>query len=261
MTFVLTGLDQERQGGVDRRCAGDGDGRRRPAARRRDHDGDPVRAGAAATAPTRSARSGLLHVFVKAPDERAVGRAFSSAAVELALASYPGFFTTTPPGPALVVRRVLAGARPGRRDRPGRRARRRHAGSASTRPPTGPPSAEPIVAADRSTPRRPASSRARRSARTSAPAPATRAATPTSASGPATTPATPGSRPTSPPTGPPADPRGRRPRACTATSSPTCAALNFVLVGYLGEGVASARPPSTPRPRASASTSAPARVA
>jgi hypothetical protein len=44
--------------------------------------------------------SGLLHVFVKAADERAVGRAFSSAAVELGLASYPGFFTTTPPGPA-----------------------------------------------------------------------------------------------------------------------------------------------------------------
>ena len=44
--------------------------------------------------------SGLLHVQVKAPDERAVGRAFSSAAVELALASYPGFFTTSPPGPA-----------------------------------------------------------------------------------------------------------------------------------------------------------------
>jgi hypothetical protein len=44
--------------------------------------------------------SGLLHVYVKAADERLVGRAFSSAAVELALASYPGYFTTTPPGPA-----------------------------------------------------------------------------------------------------------------------------------------------------------------
>jgi len=50
--------------------------------------------------PDQERSSGLLHVFVKARDERAVGRAFSSAAVELALANYPGFFTTTPPGPA-----------------------------------------------------------------------------------------------------------------------------------------------------------------
>lgn len=44
--------------------------------------------------------SGLLHVTAKGPDERSVGRAFSSAAVELALASIPGFFTTSTPGPA-----------------------------------------------------------------------------------------------------------------------------------------------------------------
>ena len=44
--------------------------------------------------------SGLLHVSAKAPDERAVGRAFSSSAIELALASIPGFFTTSAPGPA-----------------------------------------------------------------------------------------------------------------------------------------------------------------
>jgi len=41
--------------------------------------------------------TGRLHVTVKSSDERAVGRAFSSAAVELALANYPGFFTTSPP--------------------------------------------------------------------------------------------------------------------------------------------------------------------
>jgi len=44
--------------------------------------------------------SGLLHVTAKGPDERAVGRAFSSAAIELALANIPGFFATTAPGPA-----------------------------------------------------------------------------------------------------------------------------------------------------------------
>lgn len=50
--------------------------------------------------PDQERSSGLLHVFVKARDERAVGRAFSSAVVEMALANYPGFFNTSPPGPA-----------------------------------------------------------------------------------------------------------------------------------------------------------------
>jgi hypothetical protein len=38
-----------------------------------------------------------LHVTVKSGDERLVGRAFSSAAIELALANYPGFFVSSPP--------------------------------------------------------------------------------------------------------------------------------------------------------------------
>jgi hypothetical protein len=37
-------------------------------------------------------------VTVKDPDPRRVGRAFSSAVVEMALASYPGFQATAPPG-------------------------------------------------------------------------------------------------------------------------------------------------------------------
>ena len=41
-----------------------------------------------------------LRVTVKDPDADRVGRRFSSAAVELALSSYPGFFLTTPPGEA-----------------------------------------------------------------------------------------------------------------------------------------------------------------
>jgi hypothetical protein len=44
--------------------------------------------------------SGMLHVSVKSRDERLVGRAFSSAAIELALANYPGFFATSAPGAA-----------------------------------------------------------------------------------------------------------------------------------------------------------------
>ena len=43
---------------------------------------------------------GYLRVTVKDPDPEKVGRRFSSAAVELTLASYPGFFVTTPPGEA-----------------------------------------------------------------------------------------------------------------------------------------------------------------
>jgi hypothetical protein len=43
------------------------------------------------------ASSGRLHVTVKSSDERLVGRAFSSATVELALANYPGFFVSSQP--------------------------------------------------------------------------------------------------------------------------------------------------------------------
>jgi hypothetical protein len=42
----------------------------------------------------------LLRIVVRDPDPRRVGRAFSSAVVELALSSYPGFFATAPPGDA-----------------------------------------------------------------------------------------------------------------------------------------------------------------
>ena len=42
--------------------------------------------------------SALLRVIAKDPDPSAVGRAFSGAAVELALSSYPGFTLTAPPG-------------------------------------------------------------------------------------------------------------------------------------------------------------------
>lgn len=55
---------------------------------------------APADAPTQEQATGRLHITVKDTDERKVGRAFSSACAELALASIPGFFTTTPPGDA-----------------------------------------------------------------------------------------------------------------------------------------------------------------
>ena len=95
MTFVLTGLDQQakadwvrdqlfiRLGGEDR------------------FDEVDIRfVPAPPDAVGQEAASGRLHVSVKSADERLVGRNFSSGATELALASYPGFFTTSPPGPA-----------------------------------------------------------------------------------------------------------------------------------------------------------------
>lgn len=51
-------------------------------------------------ARTQEEASGRLHVSVKSTDDRLVGRAFSSACIELALANYPGFFATGAPGDA-----------------------------------------------------------------------------------------------------------------------------------------------------------------
>ncbi|WP_344523257.1 acyclic terpene utilization AtuA family protein [Streptomyces albiaxialis] len=42
--------------------------------------------------------SALLRLVARDPDQEAVGRALSGAAIELALASYPGFHVTAPPG-------------------------------------------------------------------------------------------------------------------------------------------------------------------
>ncbi|MCZ4498824.1 MAG: hypothetical protein JWQ74_1377 [Marmoricola sp.] len=49
-------------------------------------------------ADTEEGASCLLRVTVKDPTAEAVGKAFTAAAVELALASYPGFTMTAPPG-------------------------------------------------------------------------------------------------------------------------------------------------------------------
>ncbi len=95
MTFVLTGLDQRAKADWVReqlfiRLGGE-------------HRFDEVDVRFVPAPPEaigQEAASGKLHVHVKSADEGPVGRAFSSAATELALASYPGFFTTSPPGPA-----------------------------------------------------------------------------------------------------------------------------------------------------------------
>ena len=51
-------------------------------------------------AATEEAASVLLRCTVQDPAAEPVGRPFTAAAVELALASYPGFTMTAPPGPA-----------------------------------------------------------------------------------------------------------------------------------------------------------------
>jgi hypothetical protein len=92
MTFVLTGLDIDAKADLVRRQLESGLSVK-PAElewtlARTDHQ----------DADTEEAASALLHCVVRDPDPANVGRQFSSAAVELALASYPGFTTTAPPG-------------------------------------------------------------------------------------------------------------------------------------------------------------------
>jgi hypothetical protein len=92
MTFVLTGLDIEAKADLMRRQL-EAALTVKPAElqwslARTDHT----------DADTEEAASALLHCVVRDPDAANVGRQFSSAAVELALASYPGFHVTAPPG-------------------------------------------------------------------------------------------------------------------------------------------------------------------
>lgn len=58
---------------------------------------------------TEQAASALLTCTVRDPDPNKVGRRFFSAAVELALASYPGFHTTAPPADGAVYGIFTAG--------------------------------------------------------------------------------------------------------------------------------------------------------
>jgi Acyclic terpene utilisation family protein AtuA len=99
MTFVLTGLQQAEKAAWIEQALVDAMGGLDVLA---DHGVrlDVRFVPAPPDAPTQEQSSGRLHVSVAAPDERLVGRAFSSAAIELALASYPGFFATSAPGAA-----------------------------------------------------------------------------------------------------------------------------------------------------------------
>ena len=95
MTFCLTGTNQREKADwlteqVFQRVGG----------REQYAESDVRFVEAPSDAATQEQATGRLHLTVKDTDERKVGRAFSSACAELALASIPGFFTTTPPGEA-----------------------------------------------------------------------------------------------------------------------------------------------------------------
>lgn len=95
VTFVLAGLDVTAKAVLVRRqmeAAFDAAGNRPAEVRwtlaRTDHDDAEVQEEASA----------LLRLVVRDADQDAVGRVVSGAAIELALASYPGFHVTAPPG-------------------------------------------------------------------------------------------------------------------------------------------------------------------
>ncbi|MEI7033539.1 acyclic terpene utilization AtuA family protein [Streptomyces pratensis] len=96
VVFVLTGLDVEAKADLVRDQFADalerGGGRRPHEMRwelsRTDHP----------DADTQERAGALLRLVVRDQDPDAVGRAVSGAAVELALGSYPGFHITAPPG-------------------------------------------------------------------------------------------------------------------------------------------------------------------
>ncbi len=103
MTFVLTGLDIEAKADLVRRQLEAGltvkPAELQWSLTRTDHP----------DADTEEAASAMLRCVVRDPDPANVGRPFSSAAVELALASYPGFHVTAPPGESQVYGVFTAG--------------------------------------------------------------------------------------------------------------------------------------------------------
>ncbi|MFB7655132.1 MULTISPECIES: acyclic terpene utilization AtuA family protein [unclassified Streptomyces] len=91
VTFVLTGLDIEAKAALVR-------AQLEPAlGKAADVRWDLVRTDRP-DAPTEESASALLRLVVRDADQQVVGRALSGAAVELALASYPGFHVLAPPG-------------------------------------------------------------------------------------------------------------------------------------------------------------------
>ncbi|MFD0393816.1 hypothetical protein ACFQ3Z_21210 [Streptomyces nogalater] len=93
VVFVLTGLDIEAKAALVREQLADALAKSPP----REVRWELVRTDRA-DADTEETASALLRLVVRDPDQQVVGRALSGAAVELALASYPGFHVLAPPG-------------------------------------------------------------------------------------------------------------------------------------------------------------------
>ncbi|MEV5181577.1 acyclic terpene utilization AtuA family protein [Streptomyces werraensis] len=93
VVFVLTGLDIEAKAALVREQMGEALAASPPA---------DVRWDLARTdkpdADTEETAGALLRLVVRDPDQQKVGRVLSGAAIELALASYPGFHVVAPPG-------------------------------------------------------------------------------------------------------------------------------------------------------------------
>ncbi|NJP23196.1 DUF1446 domain-containing protein [Microbispora hainanensis] len=88
------GADEPRTGGMTTGGAGAGDPRTSAV-----DEGSP-RTGSVTTHGVGAAATALLRITVMDSDPRKAGRTFSSAVVETGLASYPGFYGLTPPGDA-----------------------------------------------------------------------------------------------------------------------------------------------------------------
>ncbi len=93
MTFVLAGLDVEDKARLAEETLWKLVGGRERFAETR----SSLRRGDHADPGSNEEAFAYLTVSVKDPDAQKIGRAFSSKVVEMALASYPGFFMTSPP--------------------------------------------------------------------------------------------------------------------------------------------------------------------
>ncbi|UXY28275.1 acyclic terpene utilization AtuA family protein [Streptomyces sp. HUAS TT20] len=93
VVFVLTGLDIEGKAALVREQMSDALAKSPPS----DVRWELVRTDRP-DSDTEETASALLRLVVRDPDQGVVGRALSGAAIELALASYPGFHVVAPPG-------------------------------------------------------------------------------------------------------------------------------------------------------------------
>ncbi len=96
MTFILTGLDIEAKAELAEATFWDLVGGRAQFAETR----VTLRRGDRPDPTTNEEAFAYLTIAARDPDQQKVGRRFSNAAIEMALASYPGFTGTGPPGDA-----------------------------------------------------------------------------------------------------------------------------------------------------------------